>query len=244
LLAHLADRSIGATGTIRQNHTENCPVRNDSTLDKAAHGTTKSYLEPGDNIVVVAWRDNKTVTLASNSASAEPKGTVSRWCRQQRKRINISQPNIIHVYNSTMGGVDRADQHVSLYRISLRTKKWWSPLFAYAVDLMMQNAWLLYRRTPSYQERPLDLLSFRREVVRVYLACSSQPARLGRPGRPQPLCQRVPTDVRFDNQSHYFADSKTQRRCAHCGKNTRKTCSKCNVGLHMHCFKQLHGIDD
>ena len=140
-----------------------------------------------------------------------------------------------------MGGVDRADQNVSAYRISMRTKKWWWPLFAHCVDTMMQNAWLLYRETPSYQSTPLDLLAFRRNVARVCIFKHAQPKRLGRPGRPQSLSQRVPLEVRQDQRGHFFTDLQTQRRCGHCGKNTRKQCMKCGIGLHIHCFNAFHG---
>ena len=182
------------------------------------------------------------VTLASNSVGIEPVGCTSRWSREKRQRISVCQPRIVKVYNNTMGGVDRADQNVSAYRITMRTKKWWWPLFAYTLDLAIQNGWLLYRKTPSWQHRPLDLLAFRRDVVRVYLMRHAQPARMGRPGRPQALTQRVPEEVRLDNRGHFFADSPTQRRCANCRKNTTKQCTKCDVGIHIHCFNAFHGV--
>jgi hypothetical protein len=41
--------------------------------------------------------------------------------------------------------------------------------FQYCVDAMMQNAWLLFRKTPSYQDNRLNLLAFRRDVAHVYI---------------------------------------------------------------------------
>lgn len=240
LLEYLAERGIGATGTIRQNRLENCPLRNNKALEKAPRGSSEFCLDAGANVIVVAWRDNKVVHLASNVIGVEPFCSASRWCRAQNQRVNISQPNVVRFYNTTMGGVDRADQNVSLYRISMRTKKWWWPLFAYTIDLMVQNAWILYRRTPSYQEKPLDLLGFRRDIVRVYMMRHANPARLGRPGKPKPLDSRVPLEIRHDSRGHFFTDSCTQRRCGQCGKNTRKKCQKCDIGLHIHCFNAFH----
>jgi len=103
---------------------------------------------------------------------------------RKRQRITINQPTIVKVYNNTMGGVDRADQNVSAYRITMRTKKWWWPLFAYVLDLVIQNGWLLYHKTPSWQQRQLNLQTFRRDLVCVYLMCHAQPARMGCPGQP------------------------------------------------------------
>jgi len=242
LLDHLGARGLGAIGTIRQNRLEDCPLKKCHSLEKASRGSVKYALDQSSNVVVVAWRDNKVVTLASNSVGIEPAGCTSRWSREKRQRITVNQPRIVKVYNNTMGGVDRADQNVSAYRITMRTKKWWWPLFAYTLDLVIQNGWLLYRKTPSWQQRQLDLLAFRRDVVRVYLMRHAQPARMGRPGRPQSLSRRVPQEVRLDNRGHFFADSPTQRRCANCGKNTRKHCTKCDVGMHIHCFNAFHGV--
>ena len=123
----------------------------------------------------------------------------------------------------------------------MRIKKWWWSLFAYTVDLMIQNAWMLYCKTPSYQEKPLDLLSLRRDFVRAYLIQHAYASRVCRPGRPQPLSHQVPTKIRHDKHNHFFADSETQRCCAQCGKNTRKECKKCDIGLHLHCFSEFHG---
>jgi len=243
LLEYLSTKGIAATGTVRANRLEKCPLRTSRTLEKADRGTSSAMLDASTNVIVVAWRDNKVVCLASNSAGIAPVNSVSRWSRQQNQRVNVSQPNIVRVYNGTMGGVDRADQNVSLYRITMRTKKWWWPLFAHVIDLMMQNAWLLYRKTPSYHEKPLDLLGFRRDVVRGYMMRHVQRPNMGRPGRPQPIGHRLPLEIRHDGKGHFFADSDTQRRCAHCGKNTRKTCVKCAVGLHLHCFNVFHGQD-
>jgi len=61
----------------------------------------------------------------------EPVGCMSRWSREKRQRISVCQPRIVKVYNNTTGGVYRADQNVSAYHITTRTKKWWWPLFAY-----------------------------------------------------------------------------------------------------------------
>jgi hypothetical protein len=151
LVEHLGRMGIAATGTIRLNRLRDCPLKKKNILKNANRGTSKCVLDTSSDVVVVAWQDNKTVLLASNAIGVKPTGSVERWCRKRGERITVSQPNIVRIYNNTMGGVDRADQNVSAYRVSMRTKKWWWPLFAQSMDLMMQNAWLLYRKTPSYQ---------------------------------------------------------------------------------------------
>ncbi|GFR74833.1 PiggyBac transposable element-derived protein 3 [Elysia marginata] len=120
--------------------------------------------------------------------------------------INIDQPHLINVYNSTMGGVDRADQNIGAYRIQIRTKKWWWPLFAFYVDASVQNAWLLYRHTPAARSQPMDQLAFKRAIVHVFLLRYKQDRAVGRPltGRGPCISKRVPDEIRRDKAGHYF----------------------------------------
>ncbi|XP_060564145.1 piggyBac transposable element-derived protein 3-like, partial [Ruditapes philippinarum] len=83
----------------------------------------------------------------------------------------------------TMGGVDRMDQNVEKYRISIRSKKWWWPVFMYCIDLAVQQTWHIYRATDAGLRQPLDLLGVRRALVTVLLAQGRTPAVS--PGRPR-----------------------------------------------------------
>ena len=133
------------------------------------------------------------------------------------------------------------DQNLNKYRMSIRSKKWWWPLFAFIPEVALQNAWLLYRQTPSYQERKMDFLAFRRELCKVYFALYSKQMLGRRPGgRPRSLSQRLPDDVRFDGIKHYIRPIASRRVCAQCGKRSTRICSKCDVGLHDYCFEDFH----
>ena len=143
-----------------------------------------------------------------------------------------------------MGGVDRCDQNISAYRISMKSKKWWWALFAWIPDMVVQNCWLLYRQNKLPEDPTLDLLAFRREIVQTYLKKYAKPISSGRPrGRILPANQRISIDVRLDRVDHYQSALPTQRRCGVCRKNTRKGCKKCGCGLHDHCFEAWHGIN-
>ena len=73
-----------------------------------------------------------------------PLELVRKNTSKEKKHVNIAQPKIVQVYNASMGGVDRMDQNAGKYRISIRSKKWWWPLFAFIPDAALCNAWLLY----------------------------------------------------------------------------------------------------
>ena len=224
LIDYLTSIDISATGTVRQNRIEGCPITPAKVLEKKDRGTFDYKHDGNSNAIVVSWKDNSVVTLVSNTVGIEPVGTASRWSKQERAKIQVPEPRIVKYYNSTMGGVDRSDQNIAVYRIAIRSKKWWWALFAHTIDLVLQNGWLLYRQTPSAIETPLDLLGFKRDVVRVLLMRHKQiRTSNARFGKRAPIDRRVPREVRFDKISHYSANMETQRRCVVCGKKHNVT---------------------
>jgi len=241
LLQHLSTQNIHATGTVQANRVEDCPVTPVDKFKKFGRGTEEHRLDTQSNIIVTRWNDNSVVTVASNCHGVEPIGTVQRWSRAENKAVDIPQPYLISMYNKNMAGVDRMDQNIATYRISIRSRKWWWPLFAYLIDVAMQNAWLLYRLTDSANHQPMDQLEFRRNVVNVYYKkYSLERACIGRPlGRPKTLNQRAPTEVHKEGK-HYIEAIGMQRRCTVCGLKEKKQCKKCNVGLHIDCFEAFH----
>ena len=223
----------------------NCPISNSSEIEKKSRGYCEEISDSTNGLYLVGWKDNKAVYVASNTRSSSNDTIASRWSSAERKRINIKQPDIIHKYNQFMGGVDRADQNVGAYRISIRSKKWWWPLFVWVPDMVVQNSWIFYRRFKSNDMPNLDLLHFRMEIVKTYIMryshSETSTSRAWR-GRINSAVDRIPSNIRHDHLDHYQSQLPTQRRCGMCGKNTRKGCLKCTVGLHDHCFKEWHGL--
>ena len=244
LVQHLQNENIKITGTIRSNRLDKCSILAPKLLEKKARGFYDQSTDEQGRLTVVGWNDNRCVYVVSNCLSVSHASTVSRFCRKQKKRISVDQPELIKVYNKNMGGVDRCDQNISAYRISMKSKKWWWALFAWIPDMVVQNCWLLYRQNKLPEDPTLDLLAFRREIVQTYLKKYAKPISSGRPrGRILPANQRISIDVRLDRVDHYQSALPTQRRCGVCRKNTRKGCKKCGCGLHDHCFEAWHGIN-
>ena len=73
-------------------------------------------------IYVITWKDNALVTMVTNFDGVEPMISARRYNRQQRKYVNLPQPQTITNYNINMGNVDMADNAISNYRISARGK--------------------------------------------------------------------------------------------------------------------------
>ena len=192
------------------------------------------------NVTFVRWKDNKVVTVASTLYGKEPMKTARGYIKDKGGRVEIDQPNSISGYNKTTGGVDRMDENIRAYMISIRNKKWWWPLFQFCVGLTVNNAFQRYRLQPLQQgEKQLDLLGFRREIVKVYHARfrsdKTLPLTFPAPRR----TQRVIPEIRYDGINHWIAKGN-QRRCAKCSKTSKYFCEKCNVGLHPDCFKDFH----
>ena len=164
LLKGLSDLGIAATGTIRSNRTEKCPI-DIKALNKRERGSFDFRHDREDDLIVCSWNDNSVVTLASNNDNVEPLAKVQRWSAKEKKKVLLDQPNQIKCYNSNMGGVDRLDQNVGTYRISIRSKKWWWPVSAFLPDVSINNAWLLYRLSLAHNKNAMDQLAFKRSVA-------------------------------------------------------------------------------
>ena len=240
LLDRLAAEGFGATGTLRMNRTKKAPLKNPKDLLKTPRGSHYFLQDETSGSVIVQWHDSNIVTLASNCHSVEPLGQARRWSHKEKKIVTISQPHTIAAYNKYMGGVDRLDQNVATYRISIRTKKWWWPLFSFLISATVNNAWLLYRDTETYKTDKLDLLEFTRRIVNAYLQkYGSRPK--SKAVKCTPRMKRVLPEVRFDHQDHIIESIPKQRRCGHCGKKVLRQCAKCTVPLHVDCFGAFHG---
>lgn len=247
LLDALKAQGFNGTGTIRANRLQNCPLIDAVKMTKKPRGEYDFRSDSTSGLIIVRWHDNSIVNVASNYLGIQPLTNVTRWSSAMKKTITIPQPALITQYNRGMGGTDRMDQNLNSYRISIRNKKWWWSLFAFAVDTAVCNAWYLYRCSPAADQMPMSLLEFRRQIAMTYFAKFSRRLVIGRPssapvavGRHRTLSFRLSSDVRYDAMNHHIDSVSTQRRCVVCGMKTMKICIKCSVSLHDRCFGTFH----
>ncbi|KAJ4440828.1 hypothetical protein ANN_10674, partial [Periplaneta americana] len=208
-------------------------------------GTSNGYfilLEPyqeagtySQSITIAKWNDNSVVTIATNYDEVFPLRQVGRFSKEKKRRIAVP---LFESYNSHMGGIDRGDQNVSLYRTSIRGKKWYFPIIAHLIDVAEQNAWLLYRRN----EENVDHLSFQRRVATAIL--ESNKGVLTSKGRPSKVSQ---IESWYDGGDYYISDlpvdihtHKKQLKCRICQKKATTMCVKCDLPLHVSCFVSFH----
>ncbi|KAF2885596.1 hypothetical protein ILUMI_20580 [Ignelater luminosus] len=123
LLKQLLDNRIFAAGTIRTNHLANCIFKTEQELKEIDREASECKVTKNKEIVAERWFYNKVVNMASNFVAIEPVDKVRKWDKEQRSHISTKRPAIIWLYKRSMGGVDKCDFLVALYRRFIRSKK-------------------------------------------------------------------------------------------------------------------------
>ena len=200
-----------------------------------------NYFRQKDNVVLSVWKDKRQVSALSTYSNAV--------MNQQPQK-----PEAIVKYNAHMGGVDKADQLRSYYKVGRTSKKWWRYLLWFTFDVTIINAWILYQASAHVLRMPrgYDLLQFRVALAeRLRAGFTSRKFRSGRRSRD------VLGEIHPDNLAgHKLVPVETKRgkaTCRQCSKMGRKTnkgyrvetttkCRVCDVALcRVGCFNEFHG---
>lgn len=256
-------------GTIRNNRIPNNKLPTDTALKKFDRGysTERVGTVHGVTISTTVWKDNKAVRLASSYVGTKSRaetdngdnGTVSRFVRSTKRRIDVPCPPMIREYNHHMGGVDMADGLIGRYRIRVKTRKYTNRLMYHLLDLAMVNAYVLFKRVHKTDQSSglYQLPNFRSEVAKV-MCTFKAPEAPRPPGRPRiivtkkaPIPKRVylpPTETRYDGVDHFpeMVPRPGKRTCKNpgCKSETQVKCRKCNIHLclqtNKNCFYEFH----
>jgi hypothetical protein len=143
LFQYLESKGIMAIGTLRINRFQNPPLKSDKQMKREGRGSCDSTVS-NDGIVITKWYDNKTVLVGSNFVGIGNVDNCNRWDKVGKTYIDVPRPEVIYLYNKNMGGVDKLDFLLSLYRSYHRSKKWTVRMIAHATDLGLANSWLEY----------------------------------------------------------------------------------------------------
>ncbi|XP_049523764.1 piggyBac transposable element-derived protein 2-like [Dermacentor silvarum] len=260
VIRELDKKKIYAAGTIRINRTQKCPLKSEKELKKEGRGSHDSLVSSDGKIAMTRWLDNRAVNMASNFLAIEEEDCVSRWSKADGTFIEVKRPAVVREYNKSMGGVDKTDFLVSLYRTNIRSRKWTLRVIAHFMNLAVTNSWLEYRRGAELQgirmNDQMDLLDFTLRVVEALAKAgvADMPRKRGRPSSSpmQPLKKlqygnrRPVEDIRYDQVGHWPIAKEEQQRCMFegCKGKPRIKCEKCNVHLCLtnarNCFKEFH----
>ena len=256
LQKELAKREIFYLGTVRSNHLQGCTLSSDKELKKKGRGTfqEKECILDSTPVRVIKWMDSKPVTLLTTFESAEPTSVVKRWDRKEKKKVEVPCPKAVKTYNQFMGGVDLFDSLIGLYRIKLRSKKYYHRIFFHFLDLSVVTAWLSYRKDCDEMgisvNKGKTLMEFKLAISNA-LAKEGQfvARRRGRPSTGVEITHDIkkarghntkpipPKCVRRDHVDHLpiFKEKRGRCKLPGCSSSPFSFCEKCECYL---CFER------
>lgn len=262
LLRELKEIGILATGTIRSNRLLGCKLKGEKEMKREERGTMDSKVTEEGDVVLVRWKDNNLVNVASTQCGVGDTGLARRWSASRKEYIDIECPQSIIEYNRYMGGVDKLDFVMSLYPLRSKTTKWPVRVISHFVSFALANSWLEYLRDATAEGLPRkstkDMLEFQTDVALSLVFCN-KPAekKRGRPSletaqktsKPAHNAEPLPTNsVRFDGNEHWpqHVAAPFPQRCRKegCKSKSRVRCRKCGVFLCLSaandCFFEFH----
>lgn len=261
LQATLYNRQIACVGTVRSNRLLGCTLPTDSDLKKQGRGAfvLKTGLMNGAPLNVVKWFDNRGVVLLSTYGAVNPLGIAKRWDKRNNQYVEVQQPKVVSIYNKFMGGVDLLDSLLALYRIPVRSKKWYHRVIWHVLDSMVVQAWLIYRREAKLlnieRKDQHALLAFKISIAECLTKMGA--AKRGRPSleteglllakkRKGPMKAVPEMAVRTDGVGHWpkFVEKKGRCKYPGCTGTPKLTCDKCDTYLCLtpakNCFRLFH----
>lgn len=130
-----------------------------------------------------------------------------------------------------MGGVGLADNGIANYRICIKGKKWYWPLFVNFISMCVVNSWKSHQLT---SKTPVDLLEHTRIIV-CKLITMKKATNTSRN-------LKISNMIKANSCSNPIIkndESSKRLRCAVCPKITVYYCIGCSTRLHTNFFSQI-----
>ena len=168
-----------------------------------------------------------------------------RFDRKERKKVTVTRPAAVQVYNSYMGGVDKADMLLALYRTKFRSRKLYHRVSFHLISQCGVNAWIVYRQIGSTDSYLCFLTSI---CISLANPSPAEETEYEPPTRKRVKAIDIPKNVRCDLYDHWplLQNILHAQQCKMdgCEKRTMFLCSKCKVYLCVTkstCFLNFHG---
>jgi len=215
LLVELKSRGLNATCTMQAPRSGKCPLKPEKELKKTGRGSNSFQLEKDNEVVVCQWYDNRQVIVASTAHPVHPLVEVERYDKSKKLKVKVKCPFLIQKYNKNMGGVDKADMLLSLYRCFFKSRKWYKRILFHFLDVSLNNAWLLYRKAKGAN---IQLAKFKLQIARTLMMtdCSVSEEGPSVDRSPRMSVKDIPDTTRYDRIGHFArqeGNSKNAQRC-------------------------------
>ena len=110
-------------------------------------------------------------------------------------------------------GVDLMDRLLEAYHSTIRSKKWYWPLFVNLLNTTVVAAWKIHCQIG---DKKITHIDFRRQVTLCLLKVQQHRET------ESSVAAELPLDVRFDGINHFLGPATTQSRCKVCKKKYKK----------------------
>jgi len=259
LLEILSSLGMGATGTMKKNLVpKQCRLKTENQLKRSGRGSSDCAVRDDSAFCITVWFDKKNIILASNEHSIQPVSTCQRWCKREKRHLEVERPRVVELYNSKMGGVDIIDQVISCYRSATRSAKFTVRAMLHLLDLSCANAWLEYRKDCEKSSSvTMDSMDFKLEIAYSLISeevlnddnseseISEEHDDISRK-RTRPL----PIAAKRTNSACHMPDAlppyASRMRCRYpgCNGRTKFSCKSCKVFLCLsyerNCYSLFH----
>ena len=232
VLDELRRRGIRCCGSVRRNR-KGMPAISDAEVAALRHGQWIQR-KKGDATVAV-WRDQKAMWLLYNHCSPDEAASLERW-NDSGHKVAVGCPRAIRDYFYGARSVDVSNQLHYSYLIGRKSKRAWSRLAWWLLDMCVVNAFQLWA-IGKHAPRQLD---FREELMRSLVKLFGSDRHAVQTSRGANAGVALVKD-------HYPVRAVQQRDCAVCSHrpDNRVTsafaCAKCKAHLCIGpCFTCYH----
>ena len=215
LMEYLKIRGVYAVATLRADRSRGCPIPTESELKKQGRGHIEQFVDTRSGLVVCAWYDNRRILTLSNYVGKVPVDQAKRWDRKGKQEVKIARPASVATYNKFIGGVDKCDMFLALYRTKLKTRKWYHRIAIHLLSVSVLNAFVIYKKVGGKE----SLLHFLMDVCRSLCASVDEQSDSDSDG-PLDLTRRrslsakdVPNHVRYDRRNHWPIQHMDSQTC-------------------------------
>jgi hypothetical protein len=137
----LARRNIGAIGAVMSNRAY-MNMQTSNTCKNLQKWESEFFVS-NKELMLTIWKDSKIVKVLSNYSTDEIV-TIDRFCKEEKKYIDVDCPDIIDEYSDNSRGVDLFDQMVSYMDNHHRSKKWYFRILFHILNAAIHNSFILF----------------------------------------------------------------------------------------------------
>jgi hypothetical protein len=173
LLSSLHNVGIRLCGSVGRKR-RGLPRIDDADIKNMSRGDV--IKRTNDDMALAVWKDQKALFLLFNHVSSSHLNSLNRWSESGHK-ISLPCPQAIHDYFFHARSVDVIGQLYYSYRIGRKSKRSYSRLVWWCIDMCIINAYILYKvHHPNitqlqFREQLMhelvDLFRFNRNAIQV-----------------------------------------------------------------------------